>query len=129
MEFTQVKETCIYIQNLDRAEDFYHRLLGLEVISRVEGRHIFFRVGTSVLLCFIASTTKNETTLPPHYANGKQHFALEITQDLYQKTKNAIIEKGILITHVQQWRDDLESCYFEDPDGHVLEIIPEGIWD
>lgn len=129
MEFTQVKETCIYIKDLDKSQEFYHGLLGMEVISKVEGRHVFFRAGTSVLLCFIAEATKNETNLPRHYAEGKQHFAFEVTQENYESTKNEMKEKGIPITHLQKWKDQLESFYFEDPDGHVLEIVPKGIWE
>ena len=60
MEITQVKETCLYITDIDHSYEFYHSLMGLPVINRVDGRHIFFRAGTSVLLCFIAAaTTKN----------------------------------------------------------------------
>lgn len=129
MEFTQVKETCIYIKNLDATEMFYNGLLGMKIISKVEGRHIFFRAGTSVLLCFIAEATKHEKNLPPHYATGKQHFAFEVKKDDYEAAKNELQTKGIAITHLQRWADNLESAYFEDPDGHVVEIVPEGIWD
>ncbi|MFC0658001.1 VOC family protein [Mongoliitalea lutea] len=49
MKFTQIKEVCLYISDLDVAEDFYGDVLEMPVISKVEGRHIFFRCGTSVL--------------------------------------------------------------------------------
>lgn len=129
MQFTQVKEICIYIKDLDRCEDFYHHQLGLPVISKVEGRHIFFRSGTNVLLCFIAEATKREKNLPPHYATGKQHLAFEVNPEDYAAVKKEVKQQGITITHLQRWKEDFESFYFEDPDGHVLEIVPKGIWE
>ena len=129
MEFTQIKETCLYVEDLDRTAAFYHGKLGLEIISKVEGRHVFFRAGTSVLLCFIAAATREETQLPPHYAEGKQHLAFEVLPEHYDREKSKVEESGILITHVQPWKDGFTSFYFEDPDGHVLEVVPAGMWD
>ncbi|AGA79507.1 VOC family protein [Echinicola vietnamensis] len=129
MEFSQIKETCLYIPDLDQAEDFYHKKLKMPVISKEKGRHIFFRCGTSVLLCFVPETTQNEQVLPPHFAHGKQHIAFEVEASAYPESKAALIEQGIIITHEQEWKDGLESCYFEDPFGHVLEIVPKGIWE
>jgi len=129
MRFNQIKETCLYIDDLEIAFDFYHQLLGLEVISRVDQRHIFFRCGTSVLLCFIAEATKNEEKLPPHFAAGKQHIAFEVAQEDYEGALQKLKEHGIKITHIQEWKDGKESFYFDDPFGHVLEILPPGIWE
>jgi|SRR5690606_4278339 catechol 2,3-dioxygenase-like lactoylglutathione lyase family enzyme len=129
MKVTQIKETCLYIFDLDKAEDFYCRLLGFPIISKVEGRHIFFRCGTSVLLCFLPEITKAETTLPPHFAAGKQHLAFEVGRIDYVNTKEKLIYEGVEITHLQKWTAELESFYFEDPFGHVLEVVPTGIWE
>jgi len=129
MNFSQIKETCLYVSDLDLAEDFYDGILELPVISKVTGRHIFFRCGTSVLLCFIPEVTKSENTLPSHFAHGKQHIAFEVNKADYLRAKSNLSQKGIIITHEQEWKDGLKSFYFEDPFGHVLEIIPMGIWD
>lgn len=129
LSFPNIKETCLYIQDLDKAEAFYHGLLGLPVISRVDGRHIFFRVGTSVLLCFIADVTKNEKRLPSHFAEGKQHIAFGTTLSEYDQWKKRIEELNIPITCEYEWRPGLFSFYFEDLEGHVLEIVPNEVWD
>lgn len=128
MNFTQIKETCLYVDDLGVAEAFYHGKLGMPLISKVEGRHIFFRCGTSVLLCFLPEVTKLESSLPPHYAFGKQHIAFEVSKEDYPATKLMITTAGIPITHTQTWKNG-ESFYFEDPFGHVLEIVPVGIWE
>jgi catechol 2,3-dioxygenase-like lactoylglutathione lyase family enzyme len=129
LHFTQIKESCLYIDNLELAENFYGTQLGMPVISKVKGRHIFFRVGTSVLLCFIPEVTRREQHLPPHYADGKQHIAFEVPESQYEAWKEKIREMGIAISHVQEWGSGRNSFYFEDPFGHVLEIVPPGIWE
>ncbi|GAB2631672.1 VOC family protein [Belliella aquatica] len=129
MNYTQIKEICLYISDIDQAERFCHNLLEMPVISKVEGRHIFFRCGSSVLLCFIPEVTKNEINLPPHFASGKQHIAFEVSADDYSESKQKIIRNGIEITHEQEWSDGQRSIYFEDPFGNVLELVPKGIWE
>lgn len=129
MTISQIKETCLYISDLNKAQDFYQGKLGLPVISKVDHRHIFFRAGTSVLLCFIPEVTKKEPQLPPHFAYGKQHIAFETSPEEYAAWKEKIQELKIPILHEQEWKGGLQSFYFEDPDGHVLEIVPKGIWE
>ncbi|MFA0961934.1 VOC family protein [Roseivirga sp. BDSF3-8] len=128
MSIKQVKETCLYIEDIDRTKAFYEKKLGLPVISIAPGRHIFFRAGTSVLLCFIAAVTKQEERLPPHYAKGKQHIAFEISKEEYMSWKEKLREVGVRITHEEHWKNGYSSFYFDDPDGHVLEIVEEGFW-
>jgi catechol 2,3-dioxygenase-like lactoylglutathione lyase family enzyme len=83
MQISRIKETCIYISDLQRTKAFYAGQLGLPLISLVAGRHVFFRAGESVLLCFVAEQTINEKALPPHGASGSVHFAFEVTESNY----------------------------------------------
>lgn len=129
MKITQIKETCLYVQNLSITKEFYNLKLDLPVISSVDNRHIFFRAGSSVLLCFNPEATKAEANLPPHFAYGFQHIAFEVGVAEYQPWLKKIENAGIEIIHLQEWKKGLQSFYFKDPDGHVLEIVPEGIWE
>lgn len=129
MNFRQIKETCIYFGDLELARSFYHEKLGLPIISYVETKHIFFRAGTSVLLCFNPDDSAIKTSPPGHYSEGKYHFAFEVASTEYEKHKAEIVSRGIVITHTLKWKGTLESFYFEDPIGNVVEIVPEGIWD
>lgn len=128
MSLTQIKETCLYVSDLARTRRFYHEKLELPVISFVEERHVFFRVGTSVLLCFLPEVTRHEKTLPPHYAHGKQHIAFSAPPEQYADWKRKLAAANIPITHETDWGRGYFSCYFDDPDGHVLEIVPDGLW-
>ena len=129
MKICRIKETCIYVTNLERTRKFYEGKLKLPVISLVEGRHIFFRAGESVLLCFIAAQTEKETDLPPHGAQGSIHFALEVEKDEYMVAIKKVEEAHIPILHEHHWRNDLRSFYFNDPDNNLVEIIEEGLWE
>lgn len=128
MEIKSIKETCIYISDLNEAKKFYNQILGLPIIGEVEGKHVFFRAGSSVLLCFNPDDSRHKTSPPAHYAHGKYHFAFEVAAAQYQSHKDEIQSKGITITDVLLWKNGLESFYFEDPAGNVVEIVPEGVW-
>ncbi len=129
MKFLKIKETCLYIHDLQKAKDFYHDLLGLPVISYVAGKHLFLRVGESVLLLFNPEDSIQKTSPPAHFGGGKQHFAFEIGT-AYQDAKIEIVGKGIEIIDEITWVSGKKSFYFNDPEGNVLEILPEnGIWD
>ena len=129
MNVLRIKETCLYVEDLERCQSFYTDKLGLKVISFVPGRHVFFQAGQSVLLCFIASATKAEQNLPPHGATGSIHFAFEVEPPAYEQTRQSMVDAGISILQDQVWKNGLRSFYFHDPDGHLLEVIEEGLWE
>lgn len=128
MNILCIKETCIYVKDLERTKDFYTNKLSLPLISLVKNRHVFFKAGNSVLLCFIAEETQKETDLPPHGAQGSIHFALEVSNQEYPSALLQIKNSGIEILHEHLWKNGLRSFYFHDPDHHVVEIIERGLW-
>jgi catechol 2,3-dioxygenase-like lactoylglutathione lyase family enzyme len=128
-EVIKIKETCLYLHDLKKAKTFYHDKLGFEVIHYQPDKHIFFRVGASVLLCFNPSGSKLKISPPPHYAEGNQHFAFEVTKEDYYKCKDKILSLGIEIIDTVVWKSDQESFYFKDPENNVLEFVPEGVWN
>lgn len=120
----------MYIRDLEKALVFYHELLGLPVINYVENKHLFLRAGSSVLLCFNPDDSRTKVSPPPHYADGKQHLAFEVGTTNYSRCKEELLRKGVRITDYVTWKNGNESFYFEDPEGNVLEILPDnGIWD
>lgn len=129
MKINFIKETCLYVSNLHNTRAFYEGKLGFTLINLTEGRHIFFRAGKSVLLCFLPEATKEDTHLPAHYGSGKLHLAFEVPKKEYEEWKEKIKRLGIEIIHEEPWHDGFLSFYFHDPDGHVLEIVQEGMWD
>ena len=130
MKILQIKETCFYSRDLNRVREFYHGKLGLPVISEVSGKHIFFRAGTSVLLCFNPDDSSQKESPPAHYAEGPIHFAFEVESGAYDETKKELESKEIKIVDEVKWPGGGSSFYFLDPFGNVVEVLPErGIWD
>ena len=95
LRIRQIKETCIYSRDLESMKAFYEGLLGLEIINYLPGKHIFFRAGTSVLLCFNPDDSRLKKSPPGHYAEGKYHFAFEVAHGDYETHKIAIAQKEI----------------------------------
>lgn len=124
-----VVETGIYVDDLDRAEAFYHQVLGLPVIAREPGRHVFFRVGAaSVLLVFNAATTLRGDQLPAHGASGPGHFALGIPAGALEGWKQQLRAKQVAIEKEVSWPGDGQSIYFRDPAGNSVELLTPGVW-
>ena len=130
MNARKIKETCLYIRDLEKAKEYYNGLLNFPVISYLPGKHLFLRVGDSVLLCFNPEDSKSKISPPAHYASGKQHLAFEVSASVYEQTKEDLKAKGIAIVDTVVWDSSAESFYFEDPEGNVLEVVPDrGVWD
>ncbi|MGB0524995.1 MAG: VOC family protein [Flammeovirgaceae bacterium] len=128
MEFKSIKETALYVADLEQTKDFYHGILGLPIITFVAGQHVFFRAGESVLLCFNAAHSKTKTGVPPHYGAGNLHFAFECHDGEYENWKTLLLKNGIEIEQEIIWRANRKSFYFRDPDQHSVEIVQSGIW-
>jgi catechol 2,3-dioxygenase-like lactoylglutathione lyase family enzyme len=130
MIVTKIKETCLYVEDLEAIFEFYKNKLDLPLISYVPGKHLFFRAGSSVLLFFNPLDSKKKESPPAHYGGGKQHVAFEVLKCEYAETKNRLQSLGIKVTDEIIWKSGEESFYFEDPAGNVLEVVPDsGIWD
>jgi len=130
MRYIKIKETCLYAHDLEKIREYYHVMLELPIINYDPGKHIFFRLGSSVLLCFNPEDSRHKVSPPGHYGEGKQHLAFEVSHDDYNKAKADIIAKGIKVIDEVEWKSGVKSFYFEDPEGNILEILPDkGVWD
>ena len=124
-----VVETAIYVDDLGAAEDFYYRILGLRVMGKEPGHHVFFQVGeASVLLAFLAEATLKGDQLPPHGARGPGHFALGIDPEAYDAWRQVLQDQGVGIEKEVEWPRGGKSIYFRDPAGNLVELITPGLW-
>jgi catechol 2,3-dioxygenase-like lactoylglutathione lyase family enzyme len=130
MKGLRLKESCLYARDLDKMRAFYEGVLGLEVISHVEGSHVFFRAGDAVLLCFDPEASARKKEPPPHHGKGELHIAFELDEAELEDWQQRIRNKGIPIEQVQDWHGGRKrSFYFRDPERNLVEILEKGIWD
>jgi SAM-dependent methyltransferase len=124
-----VVETAVYADDLEAMERFYSAVLGLPVIDKEAGRHVFFRAGPGhVFLVFKAETTLRGDTLPAHGARGPCHFALGIAAESYEPWRRHLTARGVAIEREVAWPPGGKSMYFRDPAGHLAELITPGVW-
>ncbi len=124
-----IVETAIYVDDLAKAESFYYKILGLPMIAKESGRHVFFQVGdNNVLLAFLPAATLNGDHLPAHGADGPGHFALGIGADDLDSWRQKLQENGIAIEKEVDWPKGGKSIYFRDPAGNSVELITHGVW-
>jgi catechol 2,3-dioxygenase-like lactoylglutathione lyase family enzyme len=124
-----VIETAIYVEDLQATEAFYGTVLGLSVLGREPGRHVFFRVGeASVLLAFRAETTIKGDILPSHGASGPGHFALGIETEAFAAWRAHLESHGVAVEKEVEWPRGGKSLYFRDPAGNAVELVTPGVW-
>ncbi|MCH8290849.1 VOC family protein [Candidatus Poribacteria bacterium] len=129
MHVKRILETCLYVNDLDVAEDFYHRTLGLVPISRLEGRHIFFRCDDGVFLLFNpARTQQAEGNVPPHGAKGPGHVAFAMQDADISMWRKQLSQNGVEIETEISWPGGGFSIYFRDPAGNSVELATPKTW-
>jgi catechol 2,3-dioxygenase-like lactoylglutathione lyase family enzyme len=128
-----ILETALYVTDLAAAEAFYCKVLSLERISEVEGRHVFFRCGPGVLLLFDAEATRQPSAdarlpVPPHGTAGAGHLCFAASAEEITRWKAALETAGVAIEADFEWPGGGRSIYFRDPSGNSLEFAEPRLW-
>jgi catechol 2,3-dioxygenase-like lactoylglutathione lyase family enzyme len=133
MKVAKVLETCLYVDDLARAERFYVDVLGLELVSRQEGRHVFFRCGQAMVLLFNPKASRVENShdglqIPTHGAVGPGHVAFRVNEAELPRWQTHLESHGVAIERTMDWPGGGRSLYFRDPAGNSLELAMPQIW-
>ncbi|MBI1385448.1 MAG: glyoxalase/bleomycin resistance/extradiol dioxygenase family protein [Rhizobiales bacterium] len=126
-------EAALYADDLDAAERFYAGVLGLEVVVRSSGRHVFFRLEGAMLLVFdpagsAAVPGDARLPVPPHGANGPGHVCLAASAAEIEGWRHKLTAAGVAIEADFDWPGGGRSIYFRDPAGNSIEIAEPRIW-
>ena len=128
MRTQAIIETAIYVDDLQATETFYRTVLGLRVMGKEPGRHVFFQAGEAgVLLAFLAEATLRGDQLPPHGASGPGHFALGIEGEALDTWRKHLQGHGVTIEQEVEWPRGGKSLYFRDPAGNSVELVTPGV--
>jgi len=134
MQPSQILEAALYVDDLDRAERFYRDVLGLKLLAKVEGRHVFFRCGDGVLLLFDPKATEippepdARLPVPPHGSRGPGHLCFSASAEEIELWKKRLESHNIAIEADFEWPRGGRSIYFRDPSGNSLEFAEPRIW-
>ena len=124
----EILETCIYAEDLDAAERFYGGVLRLPRISRVDGRHVFFRCGARVFLVFNPSATSAAGSTVPHGCHGAGHAAFAVREQEMPWWREQLEHAGVAIEHEVTWPRGGRSIYVRDPAGNSIELATPALW-
>ncbi len=127
MQVGDVLETCLYAVDLHAAEQFYTKVLGLELLSKTPGRHVFFRCGRGVFLVFDPRAT-SVPGFPPHGAKGPGHVAFRVPESDLERWRNHLLGSGVDIEAEIDWPRGGHSIYFRDPAGNSVELASPAVW-
>jgi catechol 2,3-dioxygenase-like lactoylglutathione lyase family enzyme len=127
-------ETVLYVADLEAAERFYTAILGLAVVSREPGRHVFFRSGRSMFLVFNPEATATQTIfvggarIPPHGTHGPGHAAFRVHEAELPAWRERLCVAGVEIESEVSWPQGGHSIYFRDPAGNSVELVTPAVW-
>lgn len=133
MKLDTVLEACLYVDDLEAAEAFYSGVLGLTLHSKLEGRHVFFRCGSQMVLLFNPEATADPDLslrgLGAHGAHGPGHLAFGVSDEELEAWREHLHRHGVGVEQEVDWGGDRgRSIYFRDPDGNSLEFATQALW-
>jgi catechol 2,3-dioxygenase-like lactoylglutathione lyase family enzyme len=129
MHVDRVLESVLYAQDLEAAEKFYTDVVGLHLLSKMEGRHLFFTCGPGMLLIFNPEDTNVPLgEIPTHGAHGPGHIAFAIDASKLDEVRAHLEIKHVDIEREVTWESGVTSIYVRDPAGNSVEFAPPQLW-
>jgi len=122
MRLLELDHFGVDVADLDRAEQFYTEVLGLEVAQRFGRHQALLRCGGQMLALFerkdlpVCQTDRIENPL------GKGHHAFKVSPTDFQALRELFTVRKTPTYGPINWGDH-DCLYFLDPDGNLLEIV------
>ena len=130
---TGLLESAIYVDDMARACGFYRDVLGLTVMLETPRLTAFDAGAGGVLLVFARGQSREDMpgpggTIPGHDGAGPLHLAFGIAAEAVPAWRARLIAAGVALRSEVTWPRGGISLYFDDPDGHVVELATPGLW-
>jgi len=114
VQATGIDHIVLHVSDVERARKFYTEVLGMDVYRQNE-RQVFLHSGTQGVALFKKQGDSSLTT-----GNDMNHLALTVADGGYETLKAALESHGVKVTG----RPGEDRCiYFQDPDGHRLQLM------
>lgn len=120
-------EIALRVENLDRMQEFYEKVIGLELMKRFDNS-AFFRIAkgvaghTQILALFDRSKSEGYQGLDAQKSTV-DHIAFEISKADYESEKKRLQELGFEVRTAEHAWVKWRSLYVYDPDGNNVELV------
>jgi catechol 2,3-dioxygenase-like lactoylglutathione lyase family enzyme len=130
---SQILETALYVEDLNRSRGFYERLFGFITVFQDERMCALEVPGEQVLLLFRHGMTDRPApvpggTIPAHHGRGALHLAFAIPFGELKSWEEHLSRQEVALESRIDWPRGGTSLYFRDPDGHSVEVATPGLW-
>ena len=123
-----VLETSLYVDDMQRSAQFYHKVLGFEVVVTGD-RLIAMQVGARPqLLLLFKKGASASLAKTPHDGDGQLHLAFAIPAADLEAWAARLREQNVEVIDRVTWERGGVSLYFRDPDCHLVELATPGVW-
>ena len=127
MALKKLGHVVLKVRDLDRSEAFYTGVLGLAVTGRLPGRMVFFSVPGNTDSHDLGLWKVGPDAAPQapcrRWACSTSRGRWSAMEDL-QAFHDSLAARGVAVRATMDHGANL-SVYFEDPDGHMLEVTYE----
>lgn len=120
-------EIALRVTNLDRAQEFYEKVVGLELMQRFS-EAAFFKIAdgyaghTQILALFDRKRQEGYEGLSTALTTV-DHFAFTISLDDFQAEKERLEGLGLAVSTSEHSWVHWRSLYFFDPEGNEVEFV------
>ena len=112
-----IDHTVLHVSNLAASKAFYMDLLGMTV-NHESSWQVFLRCGDQQVALFEVEEGTSITS-----GNDLNHMALRLDTGTYEEIKGKLERSGC---QVSRRPGDDHCIYFDDPDGHRLQLLCPG---
>jgi catechol 2,3-dioxygenase-like lactoylglutathione lyase family enzyme len=126
-------ESSLYVEDVRASAEFFCGLLGLTPMFESERLIALDAKRSGTLLLFKRGATLEDMKtqgglVPGHDGAGPVHMAFAIPEGSYDAWIARLAAFGVDVRSEVRWPRGGSSVYFEDPDGHLIELATPGLW-
>jgi catechol 2,3-dioxygenase-like lactoylglutathione lyase family enzyme len=124
MKLEHLDHFGVEVSNLGRAEEFYTRVLGLEVAARFGDQVLLNCGGQNLALFEVKRPALNpaERNSIIKHPLGRGHHAFTVSREDFSVAPARLSAAGVETATPIDWGDH-DCLYFLDPDGNLLEMV------